>query len=82
MFPIGNSISEEHHYENITEPSECQKKCQDSAECEMFVVHDQGQWKGCWLKTNEENSPLSTLKATVGPKYCEGMSNTLTLIWL
>ena len=74
MFPLGNQISENHHFEDINAPKECQKKCQESSECEIFVVHDTGRWKGCWLKTNGEKSEMSTQKATVGPKYCEGKS--------
>lgn len=71
MFPRSNVASGPHRFRDVSDPKECQRKCQDNSECDIFVLHEQGRWKGCWLKTKKKgNANMSTQKAIVGPKFC------------
>ena len=57
-------------------PEECQKWCQETKECEMFVYatesfHVESKKKYCYLKHNMADK-LTTLKGLLaGPKYCQ-----------
>ena len=71
IFPRSNVGSGQYRFRDISDPKECQRKCQDNSQCDVFVLHERGRWKGCWLKTNNNGNPImSSQKATVGPKYC------------
>ena len=70
IFPRSNVDSVPYRFRDISDPKECQRKCQDNPQCDVFVLRT-GRWKGCWLKTNNNGNPImSTQKAIVGPKYC------------
>ena len=74
IFPRSNVDSRPYRFRDISDPKECQRKCQDNPQCDVFVVRT-GRWKGCWLKTNNNGNPImSTQKAIVGPKYCPTVS--------
>ena len=55
---------------DISDPSECQAKCQEREEC-MYFQHMQGK---CYLKTREaKERAKSNNCCTFGPKYCNGI---------
>ena len=75
VFPHTNVASGTYRFRGISDPNECQRKCQGNSECDVFVLHERGRWKGCWLKTKKNgSSDMSTQKAIIGPKYCPTVS--------
>ena len=70
---LANHVRGKHSFRNIHTPEECQRKCQQNAECQYFVLHLKGRWKGCWMKKAGAKKTVKTNKnAIFGPKYCEG----------
>lgn len=49
-------------------PKECQQRCQEHSECEVWTYHN--TWRWCRLRLN--NGKIRERKSHVsGPKYCE-----------
>jgi len=66
-----NHASGEHNFRGIHTPEECQVKCQESSDCQYFVLYLKGRWKGCLLKTSGAKQTIKPHKyAIFGPKYC------------
>ena len=66
-----NHANGKHNFRNIYTPEECQIKCQENVDCQYFVVHLKGRWKGCLLKTSGAKQTVKANKnAIFGPKYC------------
>ena len=59
---LENHVRGKHSFKSIHTPEECQKKCQENAECEYFVLHLKGRWKGCWMKKGGANQTVNQTK--------------------
>ena len=73
VFPHTNVASGTYRFRGISDPNECQRKCQANSECEGFVFVL--SFEGCLLKIKKNgSSDMSTQKAIVVPKYCPTVS--------
>ena len=70
------------YFPEIGRPRTCARKCLRTNDCKYFVLMKEGEWKGCWLKSEETeiiSAPNGNDKQ-IGVKCCNGKSlnNLLT----
>ena len=69
--PLGGNKNNP-NFRGITTPEDCQRKCQENAECKFFDWNSDRVKKNkhtCWLKTDEGTTQNVDGK-TSGPKFC------------